>query len=37
MLNNVQKITLALSLAYLSDDMSVNIIRVPKLHNKFVS
>ena len=35
MLNNVQKVTLALTLSCLSDDMSVNIIRVPKLHNKF--
>lgn len=35
-MNNVEKIVLALSLSYLSEDMSVNIIRIPKLHNKFV-
>ena len=35
MLNNVQKVALALTLSCLSDDMSVNLIRVPKLHNKF--
>lgn len=35
MLNNVQKVALALTLSCLSDDMSVNIIRVPKFHNKF--
>ena len=34
MINNIQKLTLAMFFAYVSDDMKVNIVSFPKFQNK---
>ncbi|MBE5757600.1 MAG: hypothetical protein E7345_01535 [Clostridiales bacterium] len=34
MINNIQKLTMAMTLAYLSDDMKVSIVSIPKCQNR---